>query len=119
SLSAAPPLAASDTPPTGTRGGCAPRARRVGSARDWEMSVAFDRDDPADPPSAQSLKADSNDLSDLPPQRLGGPRMSPEAGWYDDGSGRQRWWDGAQWTEHFAPAAADASVAAAHETAAS
>lgn len=24
------------------------------------------------------------------------------AGWYDDGSGRQRWWDGSQWTEHFA-----------------
>ncbi|MFK3678643.1 DUF2510 domain-containing protein [Microbacterium sp. NPDC090218] len=28
------------------------------------------------------------------------------AGWYDDGSGRQRWWDGQQWTEHFAPEAA-------------
>lgn len=24
-------------------------------------------------------------------------------GWYDDGAGRQRWWDGAQWTEHYAP----------------
>ncbi len=24
------------------------------------------------------------------------------AGWYDDGSGRQRWWDGEKWTEHFA-----------------
>ncbi len=29
--------------------------------------------------------------------------MSTPAGWYDDGSGRQRWWDGTQWTEHFAP----------------
>ncbi|MCA1307539.1 DUF2510 domain-containing protein [Microbacterium esteraromaticum] len=29
--------------------------------------------------------------------------MSTPAGWYDDGSGRQRWWDGQQWTEHFAP----------------
>lgn len=29
--------------------------------------------------------------------------MSPEAGWYDDGSSRLRWWDGQQWTEHFAP----------------
>lgn len=24
------------------------------------------------------------------------------AGWYDDGSGRQRWWDGSTWTDHFA-----------------
>ncbi|WAB83606.1 DUF4041 domain-containing protein [Microcella daejeonensis] len=24
------------------------------------------------------------------------------AGWYDDGSGRMRWWDGQQWTLHFA-----------------
>lgn len=30
--------------------------------------------------------------------------MSVPAGWYDDGSGRQRWWDGQQWTEHYAPA---------------
>ncbi|WP_337001956.1 MULTISPECIES: DUF2510 domain-containing protein [unclassified Microbacterium] len=29
--------------------------------------------------------------------------MSMPAGWYDDGSGRQRWWDGARWTDHFAP----------------
>ncbi|MEU4017214.1 DUF2510 domain-containing protein [Microbacterium sp. NPDC028030] len=41
------------------------------------------------------------------------------AGWYDDGSGRQRWWDGQQWTEHFAPdaaAPADQTSAAAPET---
>lgn len=25
----------------------------------------------------------------------------PEAGWYDDGTGRQRWWDGRRWTEEF------------------
>lgn len=35
--------------------------------------------------------------------------MSMPAGWYDDGSGRQRWWDGARWTEHLAPG--DATVA--------
>jgi hypothetical protein len=22
-------------------------------------------------------------------------------GWYDDGSGRQRWWDGQQWTDRY------------------
>ncbi|WP_067201006.1 DUF2510 domain-containing protein [Microbacterium sp. XT11] len=36
--------------------------------------------------------------------------MTTPAGWYDDGSGRQRWWDGVQWTEHFAPAAASAQT---------
>jgi hypothetical protein len=25
----------------------------------------------------------------------------PEPGWYDDGHGKQRWWDGSSWTEHF------------------
>ncbi|MDH5132875.1 MULTISPECIES: DUF2510 domain-containing protein [unclassified Microbacterium] len=25
-------------------------------------------------------------------------------GWYDDGSGRQRWWDGSTWTDHYADA---------------
>lgn len=29
--------------------------------------------------------------------------MSIPAGWYDDGSGHQRWWDGTRWTEHVAP----------------
>ena len=38
--------------------------------------------------------------------------MSTPAGWYDDGSGRQRWWDGQQWTEHFAPEAQDDSAPA-------
>ncbi|MHC9043733.1 DUF2510 domain-containing protein [Microbacterium saperdae] len=44
--------------------------------------------------------------------------MTTPAGWYDDGSGRQRWWDGQQWTEHFAPEAAapvEAETAAAAE----
>jgi hypothetical protein len=26
--------------------------------------------------------------------------MTIPAGWYDDGSGNRRWWDGLQWTEH-------------------
>lgn len=38
--------------------------------------------------------------------------MTTPAGWYDDGSGRQRWWDGQQWTEHFAPEVAAPEVAA-------
>ncbi|MCK2031268.1 DUF2510 domain-containing protein [Microbacterium galbinum] len=41
--------------------------------------------------------------------------MTTPAGWYDDGSGRQRWWDGEQWTEHFAPEAT-APEASAPET---
>lgn len=44
--------------------------------------------------------------------------MSTPAGWYDDGSGRQRWWDGQQWTDNYAdqqaaPAAEPAPEAAA------
>lgn len=29
------------------------------------------------------------------------------AGWYDDGSGTMKWWDGAQWTEHVHPDSGD------------
>jgi len=29
------------------------------------------------------------------------PQSQP-AGWYDDGSGRQRWWDGTQWGQYAA-----------------
>lgn len=28
---------------------------------------------------------------------------NPQAGWYDDGTGRTRYWDGAAWTDQFAP----------------
>jgi hypothetical protein len=31
-------------------------------------------------------------------------------GWYDDGRGAQRWWDGIRWTEHVQPIAAPAQV---------
>lgn len=30
--------------------------------------------------------------------------MSVPPGWYDDGAGRQRWWDGQRWTDSSAPA---------------
>lgn len=46
----------------------------------------------------------------------------PPAAWYDDGSGRLRYWDGENWTEHFAPlpetTAAPDETAAAEPTAA-
>ena len=28
---------------------------------------------------------------------------APEAGWYPDGQGATRWWDGTAWTEHVQP----------------
>ncbi|MBH0053652.1 excalibur calcium-binding domain-containing protein [Salinibacterium sp. SWN139] len=33
------------------------------------------------------------------------PPKAPQApaGWYDDGSGKNRWWDGTQWSNEFAP----------------
>lgn len=37
--------------------------------------------------------------------------MNTPAGWYDDGSGRQRWWDGEQWTDQYATPATDAAGA--------
>ncbi len=45
--------------------------------------------------------------------------MSPEgpsapAGWYADGHGGQRYWDGRAWTSHAAPAPGAAMVPAAH-----
>ncbi|MWB97851.1 DUF2510 domain-containing protein [Agromyces seonyuensis] len=38
---------------------------------------------------------------------------APAAGWYDDGTGTIRYWDGATWTEHVAPAPAVAEPAPA------
>lgn len=32
------------------------------------------------------------------------------SGWYDDGHGTMRWWDGARWTDHVAPAGTDTHV---------
>lgn len=37
---------------------------------------------------------------------------STPPGWYDDGHGAQRWWDGVRWTEHVQPPAAPVVVAA-------
>lgn len=39
--------------------------------------------------------------------------MTTPAGWYDDGSGNQRWWDGLQWTEHVVTAPKDAPAESA------
>ncbi len=36
--------------------------------------------------------------------------MPTPAGWYDDGTGAMRWWDGERWTEHTSPAAAAQAV---------
>lgn len=44
------------------------------------------------------------------------PTKAP-AGWYDDGSGRLRYWDGDNWTEHFAPLPPAAPAAPAAEQA--
>jgi Protein of unknown function (DUF2510). len=32
-------------------------------------------------------------------------QQSAPAGWYNDGLGHQRWWDGAQWGPYYAPPA--------------
>ncbi|HYG94832.1 MAG TPA: DUF2510 domain-containing protein [Nocardioides sp.] len=40
---------------------------------------------------------------------------STPAGWYPDGQGGQRWWDGTQWTEHTQPPAGQAAAPAAPE----
>ena len=37
--------------------------------------------------------------------------FSAKPGWHDDGSGRQRWWDGASWTEIYAPGPPVSAVA--------
>ncbi|MFJ6680109.1 DUF2510 domain-containing protein [Microbacterium sp. NPDC091382] len=33
----------------------------------------------------------------------GSPNPTPTQGWYDDGRGQMRWWDGSAWTEHVRP----------------
>lgn len=42
-----------------------------------------------------------------------GDTMATQPGWYDDGSGQQRYWDGNEWTEHVAGAAPTAGGPAA------
>ena len=42
--------------------------------------------------------------------------MTIPAGWYDDGSGRRRWWDGSAWTQHTLAAPATPTTPAAPAT---
>lgn len=44
--------------------------------------------------------------------------MTTPPGWYDDGHGAQRWWDGQGWTEHVAPPAPGAGAPTASALAA-
>lgn len=43
--------------------------------------------------------------------------MAVPAGWYDDGSGRQRWWDGTAWTEHTVATPPEPTTPATSDTA--
>jgi hypothetical protein len=43
--------------------------------------------------------------------------MTTPPGWYDDGAGSRRWWDGVQWTAHVVTAPATTAAASATEPA--
>lgn len=53
-----------------------------------------------------------NDTTNTP--EGGTPNAAAPAGWYPDGTGGQRYWDGSAWTEHTAAAADATTDAAAH-----
>lgn len=53
-----------------------------------------------------------NDTTNTPKGSI--PNAAAPAGWYPDGTGGQRYWDGSIWTEHTAPAADATTEAAAH-----
>ena len=36
-----------------------------------------------------------------------------QAGWYDDGTGKRRWWDGQNWTDQFEPPQPGGGIAGA------
>lgn len=83
----------------------------VSSTTNYDAAAAARIDALSNPETAQALQNLQNllhtqvlteaEFQAAKDKLLGNQRVSTPAGWYDDGSGRPRWWDGQQWTGHF------------------